>query len=172
MSCSPRLPVPSSVRVTSDQTNPLAMWPIGSVTLTCTVELSPSVDVPVTVNTAWTGPAGFWLLAMHGQLCETLPPTPEKSWSAHFGEINLEITPVQPLSAQCLHSLLRVHEDQIQLTSPLVSMKPTSTSTSLSLFKAPIDALGQLLMWLDHLVLYCTDKAQLGRNSCLQFALY
>ena len=30
-----------------------------AVTLTCTVELSPSVDVPVTVNTVWTGPAGF-----------------------------------------------------------------------------------------------------------------
>ena len=27
-----------------------------SLTLTCTVELNPSVDVPVTVNTVWTGP--------------------------------------------------------------------------------------------------------------------
>ena len=38
------------------------MQPIGSaVTLNCTVhvELSPAVDVPVTVNTVWTGPAGF-----------------------------------------------------------------------------------------------------------------
>ena len=52
------VPAPTSVRVTSDQTNPLAVRPIGSatVTLTCTVELSPSVDVPVTVNTVWTGP--------------------------------------------------------------------------------------------------------------------
>ena len=33
---------------------------VGStVTLTCTVELSPAVDVPVTVNTVWTGPDGF-----------------------------------------------------------------------------------------------------------------
>ena len=33
---------------------------IGSaVTLTCTVELDPVVDVPVTVTTVWTGPAGF-----------------------------------------------------------------------------------------------------------------
>ena len=33
---------------------------VGStVTLTCTVELSPAVDVPVTVNTVWTGPTGF-----------------------------------------------------------------------------------------------------------------
>ena len=33
---------------------------VGStVTLTCTVELSPAVDVSVTVNTVWTGPAGF-----------------------------------------------------------------------------------------------------------------
>ena len=28
-----------------------------SVTLTCAVDLSPAVDVPVTVNTEWTGPA-------------------------------------------------------------------------------------------------------------------
>ena len=36
------------------------MWPLGSnVTLTCTVELSPVVDFPVTVNTVWTGPDGF-----------------------------------------------------------------------------------------------------------------
>ena len=30
-----------------------------SINLTCTVELSPLVDVPVTVTTEWTGPAGF-----------------------------------------------------------------------------------------------------------------
>ena len=44
--------------VTTSQANPIR--PIGSaVTLTCTVELSPLVDVPVTVTTMWTGPAGF-----------------------------------------------------------------------------------------------------------------
>ena len=54
------VPATTSVRVTSDQANPLAARPIGSaVTLTCTVELSPSVDVPVTVNTVWTGPDNF-----------------------------------------------------------------------------------------------------------------
>ena len=47
-----------SVDVTSHPVSPIR--PIGSnVTLTCTVELSPAVDVPVTVNTVWTGPAGF-----------------------------------------------------------------------------------------------------------------
>ena len=30
-----------------------------SVTLTCTVELNSVIDVPVTVNTVWSGPAGF-----------------------------------------------------------------------------------------------------------------
>ena len=30
-----------------------------NVTLTCTVVLSQAVDVPVTVNTVWTGPNGF-----------------------------------------------------------------------------------------------------------------
>ena len=44
--------------ITSDPVSPI--WPVGSnVTLNCTVELSPAVDVPVTVNTVWTGPAGF-----------------------------------------------------------------------------------------------------------------
>ena len=44
--------------VTSDLVSQVRL--IGSnVTLTCTVELSPAVDVPVTVNTVWTGPAGF-----------------------------------------------------------------------------------------------------------------
>ena len=44
--------------VTSDPVSPIR--PVGSdVTLTCTVELSPAVDVPVTVNTVWTGPDGF-----------------------------------------------------------------------------------------------------------------
>ena len=30
-----------------------------SVTLTCTVDLSSAVDIPVNVNTEWTGPDGF-----------------------------------------------------------------------------------------------------------------
>ena len=52
------VPAPVSVTVTNDQVSPIR--PIGSdVTLTCTVELSPAVDVPVTVNTLWTGPDGF-----------------------------------------------------------------------------------------------------------------
>ena len=52
------VPAPSSVTVTSDPISPIR--PIGSnVTVNCTVELSPAVDVPVTVNTVWTGPDGF-----------------------------------------------------------------------------------------------------------------
>ena len=44
--------------IASNKVNPIR--PVGSnVTLTCTVELSPAVDVPVTVNTVWTAPAGF-----------------------------------------------------------------------------------------------------------------
>ena len=44
--------------ISSNIPNPIR--PIGSaVTLTCTVELSPAVDIPVTVNAMWTGPAGF-----------------------------------------------------------------------------------------------------------------
>ena len=36
-------------------TAPLGVIAGASVTLTCAVELSPAVDVPVTVNTEWTG---------------------------------------------------------------------------------------------------------------------
>lgn len=55
------VPTPVSVMVTSDKSNPIQ--PIDSnVTLTCTVELSPLVDVAVTVNTMWSGPAGFMIV--------------------------------------------------------------------------------------------------------------
>ena len=54
------VPTPSSVILSSSTPNPAR--PIGSaVTLTCTVhvELSQAVDIPVTINIAWTGPAEF-----------------------------------------------------------------------------------------------------------------
>ena len=46
-------------------------------------------------------------------------------------------------------------------------MKPTCALGLLAYLK-PLGALGLLLRWLAHLVLHCTDEAQLGRNSCLQ----
>ena len=47
---------PTSVMVTP----PVVPIIVGSsISLTCTVELSPLVDVPVIVNTVWTGPDGF-----------------------------------------------------------------------------------------------------------------
>ena len=55
------VPELSSVVVTSNKPNPIR--PVGSnVMLTCTVELSPAVDVPVTVYTVWTGPDGLELM--------------------------------------------------------------------------------------------------------------
>ena len=52
--------VPYSVDVTNNESN--TVLPIGSnIALTCTVELSPAVDVPVTVNTVWIRPAGATL---------------------------------------------------------------------------------------------------------------
>ena len=50
--------VPLSVNVTSHPVSPIQAIE-SNVTLTCTVELSPAVDIPVTVNTVWSGPAGF-----------------------------------------------------------------------------------------------------------------
>ena len=53
------VPIPE-VMISSDPVNPIQL--MGSdVTLTCTVELDPAVDVPVAVNTVWTGPAGFFM---------------------------------------------------------------------------------------------------------------
>ena len=49
------VPKPISVTITSDAMS--AFRSIGSnITLTCTVELSTTMDIPVTVNTLWTGP--------------------------------------------------------------------------------------------------------------------
>ena len=54
------VPNPMVVAISSDPVSPIR--PVGSdVTLTCTVELSPAVDVPVTVNIVWTGPDGVTL---------------------------------------------------------------------------------------------------------------
>ena len=52
------VPAPTSVMLSSSI--PIPIPPFGSnVTLTCAVELSPAVDVPVTVNTVWTTPEGL-----------------------------------------------------------------------------------------------------------------
>ena len=52
------VPNPMVVAISSDPIIPIR--PVGSaVTLTCTVEFSTAVDVPVTVNTVWTGPDRF-----------------------------------------------------------------------------------------------------------------
>ena len=50
----PLVPAPTSVIVATPVDAIIAG---SSPTLTCTVELSPAVDVPVTVNTVWTGPS-------------------------------------------------------------------------------------------------------------------
>ena len=46
-------------------TAPLGVIAGASVTLTCAVELSPAVDVPVTVNTEWTGPADVMFMPIN-----------------------------------------------------------------------------------------------------------
>ena len=62
------VPTPT-VSVTS---NPTGIITVGSsVTLTCTVVLDPSVDVPVTVNTMWTGPDNFNRIIMAQQMGST-----------------------------------------------------------------------------------------------------
>ena len=47
------------MRLVSDTSNPILSG--SSPTLTCTVELSPAVDVPMNIITTWTGPDGSTL---------------------------------------------------------------------------------------------------------------
>ena len=52
------VPTPTSVTLLPPYTG--IIRPVGSaITMTCTVELSPVVNIPVTMITEWTGPAGF-----------------------------------------------------------------------------------------------------------------
>ena len=52
--------VPTPVSVILSPPYAGIIQPVGStITMTCTVELSPVVNVPVTVITEWTRPAGF-----------------------------------------------------------------------------------------------------------------
>ena len=52
------VPIPVSVILSPPYTG--IIRPVGSaITMTCNVELSPLVNVPVSVITEWTGPAGF-----------------------------------------------------------------------------------------------------------------
>ena len=54
------VPIPTSVQLAINGGFNNFIQPVGSnVTLICTVELSPAVDVPVAVNTVWTGPDRF-----------------------------------------------------------------------------------------------------------------
>ena len=51
------------IRISTDQANPLMVRPIGStVTVTCTADLDPAIDVPVTVNIQLRDPAGSPLI--------------------------------------------------------------------------------------------------------------
>ena len=52
------VPAPTSVILSPPY--PGIIRPVGSaINMTCNVELSPVVNIPVTVITVWTGPAGF-----------------------------------------------------------------------------------------------------------------
>ena len=48
------------VKLVSNTPNPILSG--SSPTLTCAVELSPAVDVPVDISTVWTGPDGSTLM--------------------------------------------------------------------------------------------------------------
>ena len=64
--------VPAPISITIDFSPGIPIRPVGTtVTLTCTVVLDPSVDVPVTVNTVWTGPDNFNMNIMAQQMGST-----------------------------------------------------------------------------------------------------
>ena len=58
------VPAPLSVTLTSDPLSPVR--PVGgNVTMTCSVDLSPAIDIPMTVNVYLSDPAGRPLTACH-----------------------------------------------------------------------------------------------------------
>ena len=53
------VPRPTAIRITTSQVNPLMVRPIGStVTLNCTADLDPAINVSMTVNIRLSNPAG------------------------------------------------------------------------------------------------------------------
>ena len=64
ISASLAVPSPTSVNITSNTTLPV--WPMGAIiTLNCTFELRPVVDVPVNITIEWIGPNGEILNSSH-----------------------------------------------------------------------------------------------------------
>ena len=56
------VPRPIAIRISTNQTNPLIVRPIGSpVTLTCMADLDPAIDIPVTLNIQLRHPNGSLL---------------------------------------------------------------------------------------------------------------
>ena len=90
-------------------TPPIAPIIVGSsINLSCTVELSPLVDVLVTVSTEWTGLAGFMISnaaqPVMGSPTATYTSTAMvNSMHLDLGESNLETTPAKLLSEHCHH---------------------------------------------------------------------
>ena len=96
--------VPPPHLLTLISTPPTQIRPIGTnVTLTCTVELSPAVDVPVTVNVQISDPAGRTMTTTQAPSMSGSNYTTEVIISS-LGEISLGTTPVHVLSRQCLSS--------------------------------------------------------------------
>ena len=67
------------VRLVSDTPNPILSG--FSPILTCAVELSPAVDVPVDISTVWTGPDGSTLMSA--------APTVMKSFTHYTSDTKL-----------------------------------------------------------------------------------
>ena len=125
---------PKSVTLNTNSDTPII--PIGSnVTLTCTVELSPAVDVPVTVNTVWTGPAGF-------MATNTTHLVVENSWT-YFS------------TAAMVNSFRMKHSGNYMCTVTITSNNSFLTrSDSLSSTLTRV-GVGEIKFW--NIVMYMTD---------------
>ena len=55
----PLASTPTSVTVTSHPVSPIVAFTGSTITLMCIIELNPTTDVPVIVNTTWRGPKEF-----------------------------------------------------------------------------------------------------------------
>ena len=71
-----------------NQVDPLMVRPIGSpVTLTCTVDLSTAVDVPVTVNAQLSAPAGVTITSVTNSVMENTTRYTSTAMVESFGRI-------------------------------------------------------------------------------------
>ena len=104
ISASLAVPSPTSVNVSSNTTLPV--WPMGAIiTLNCTTELRPVVDVPVNITIEWIGPNGTILNRSHiGRNNQTVITITNTFRALAPGEYICNVSSIHSSSSYLIHS--------------------------------------------------------------------